>query len=376
MEKAAVLAGMLILNGKQTDYDGYRKYTWQKLSGIFSPSYNCVFDSETGWFARWGDSLDDDTEWCPFGNELVDIEISAGDCSSGAGNGASGFCRWCYKNNTAHNGHHMSLESFKMVLDHMPPTCFQVALGITDADKHPDLIEIMKYCRENDIVPNLTTAGYGLPQELLEEIASLAGAVAVSAYPHNTALAYETIRKFQNAGLEQVNMHLLYYADNMPFVYSVLHDIEMGYVQPQAVVLLGLKPKGRGSNLKPLPPDEFTKLMKYCLEHNIPVGMDSCSASKVLKAVDDLGIEGPQREHFHTVVEPCESGLFSIYVNVDGKVFPCSFTEGGKWGSKPQGINLLSVGDFVEDVWNHVAIEDWRDALLHNKRACPVYRID
>ena len=365
------IAGLLKVAGKKAEYDGYDKYSLLSLRGIFSPDYNCLFDMSSGEFARWGATLADDPERCVFGAELLDVELSSGDCSSGAGNGAAGFCRWCYKNNTAHNGKHMSLETFKSILDKVPPTVFQIALGITDADKHPELLEIMRYCREVDIIPNLTTAGFGLPQDLLEKIAGLAGAVAVSVYPHSKELAYKTIRAFQAEGMDQVNIHLLYHADNLPFVYGVLQDVKNKVVTPNAVVLLGLKPKGRGSNMKPLVSEKFTELIRWCMDNELPMGFDSCSASKFLRAVDDLDVSDRQRDYFHTVAEPCESSLFSLYIDVNANVFPCSFTEGVE-----QPISMLEAEDFVADVWDHPSMQAWRKKLLANDRRCPVYKID
>ena len=359
------IAGMLKVAGKKTEHDGFDKYSLLSLRGVFSPGYNYLFDVDTGEFARWGETLEDDPERCEFGPEIADIEISEGDCT--------GRCPWCYKSNPDNNGKHMTLDTFKKVLDLFPATLTQVALGLTDLDANPDLLDIMRYCLDNDVVPNFTTAGFGATPALVKATASMAGAVAVSVYPHTKEKAYETIRMFQAEGMDQVNIHLLYHDGNMDFVYSVLDDVRNKEVEPNAVVLLGLKPKGRGSNMKPLSPGRFTTLINWCLKNELPMGFDSCSATKFLKAVDDLGIKGEQREYFHTVAEPCESGLFSIYVSRDAKVYPCSFTEDTV---KAINLALFEPGEFTEEIWNHIVMEGWRDVLLHNKRACPAYNID
>lgn len=360
------LAGLVQHAAKKNAYEGYSKYRLLSLRAVISTNYNYLFNVDTGEFARWGHTFADDPEWSPFGPELADIEISEGDCS--------GACPWCYKSNAIHSGKHMSLATFRHVLDMFPATLTQVALGLTDLDANPDLLDIMAYCRAKDVVPNFTTAGFGCTPEMVEATAGLAGAVAVSVYPHTKERAYETIRAFQQEGLDQVNIHLLYHADNMPFVYSVLDDVRNKVVEPRAVVLLGLKPKGRGSNMHPLPPSEFTKLVKWCMENELPMGFDSCSASKFLKAVDDLGITGKRRDYFNQVAEPCESGLFSIYVSRDAKVYPCSFTE-----EVSEPIDLMSLEgekDFLNYVWHSLEMANWRSRLLENGRRCPVYKID
>ena len=70
-------------------------------------------------------------------------------------------------------------------------------------------------------------------------------------------------------------------------------------------------------------------------------------------------------------VEPCESGLFSSYINCYGKFFVCSFAEGeDEW---EDGIDVLHCDNFVKDVWNNSRLIAWRKRLLDKKRACPIY---
>ena len=48
---------------------------------FISPGYNYVFDKRSGFFARWGETQEQDPSYSPFGPELLDLEISSGgDC--------------------------------------------------------------------------------------------------------------------------------------------------------------------------------------------------------------------------------------------------------------------------------------------------------
>ena len=67
-------------------------------------------------------------------------------------------------------------------------------------------------------------------------------------------------------------------------------------------------------------------------------------------------------------VEPCESGLFSSYINCYGKFVYCSFAEGIE-----KEIDVLDCYDFLEDVWNSDQVIEWRKNLIENKRNCPIY---
>ena len=76
-------------------------------------------------------------------------------------------------------------------------------------------------------------------------------------------------------------------------------------------------------------------------------------------------------EHARLVAEPCESGLFSSYINCHGEFFVCSFSEGEKeW---KDGINVLDCGSFLEDVWYNDKVNEWRKKLLDNNRCCPIF---
>ena len=358
------LRDLLMAAGKKTEGNGYDVYKLGNVKGVFSLGYNYLFDEKGGYFCRWGKTPDEDPSCAP-GLELLDLEISVDGCS-----GAN--CPFCYKSNKPDEGKHMSLDTLSAILDKLPPTLTQIALGITALDAHPDLIGVLRAIRERNLVPNFTMNGLFLDNVDLPKIVSLVGAIAVSCYAHlGKEVCYNAVKRLKELGLEQTNIHLLYHSSNLPFVYEVLNDAKNGVVDPNAVVLLGLKPKGRGSDMQPLPQKEFTELVAWCLENELPMGFDSCSASKFLRSVDDLGVDGPQREYFHSVSEPCESGLFSLYIDVNATAFPCSFTEGVE-----QPISLLDIDDFERDLWHSPALEAWREKLLANNRACPVYDID
>ena len=329
---------------------------------LMSKDYNFSFDKETGVFHRWGKTYFEDPQFCPYGPEILDLEISVGDCA--------GNCPWCYKANSIGNGYHMSLETFKEILDKMPATLTQVALGLTDISANKDLIPILKYSREKGIVPNFTLAGYGLTEEILAEVAPLVGAIAVSVYPHNKELAYETARRFLQAGVKQTNFHLLYYQENKKHVLDVLNDyVEELAPKVNAIVLLALKTKGRAeSGFTPMPQDMFNDIVLNCLEREIPIGFDSCSAPKFEKFARSKGYD-----HLLKFTEPCESALMSSYIDVHGNFYPCSFMEGiGEWTT---GISVLDSEDFLTDVWYHPRLVGWRENLLNNCRNCPVFTI-
>ena len=91
---------------------------------VKTPDYNYVFNDKTGFFARWGKTVNDDPQMSKIGPEILDIEISE-ICSQN--------CNECYKSNTT-QGDNMSLDDFRKILDKMP-SVIQVAFGIGNIPK-------------------------------------------------------------------------------------------------------------------------------------------------------------------------------------------------------------------------------------------------
>ena len=340
---------------------------------ISHPDYHMIFDKTRGNMARWGRHHNEDAVYAPLGPELLDLEIVVDGCN-GAGHGP---CTFCYKANTNQTPRYMTYNTFRTLLSKFPKvnnvyTLTQIAFGITGVQSNPDFIKIMRHARRNGIIPNFTMTGADLTDELVTEISKLCGAVAISCYETDPELCFNTIKRMTDAGMQQVNMHLLYHANNLPFVYRVLETIQTDsrLEKLNAVVLLAGKPKGRGKKLQQPTQEDFTKLITYVFANNIRVGFDSCSATRFTKALNSIDLSDTYRNKLLTLIEPCESfGMFSSYVNVDGVYTPCSFGENEHgWET---GIDLLRPGfDFMYDLWENPKTIAWRVKSIANDRQC------
>lgn len=338
-----------------------------KVKAYKSKDYNFLFDKTNGNFARWGKTMKEDPIFAP-APEIADIEISV--------NGCPNRCKFCYKGNTPDAPTNMSFETYKQIIDKCPRTLTQVALGITGVQTNPDLIKILEYTRSKGIVPNFTLTGADLTEELAEKTAKLVGAVAVSVQKENRDICYNTVAKYASLGLKQINIHILTSFETLDFIYEVLEDIKTDERLKglNAIVLLGVKPKGRAKGqFTPLYQHDMNDLITYCFDHNISFGCDSCSAPKCSSAVDassDLSTEAKAK--LQQCIEPCESDLFSCYINVKGEFWHCSFAE-----NEPdvKTLSLLDVKDFVSDVWYSAPVDNFRQRLLANNRHCPIHNI-
>jgi hypothetical protein len=322
-----------------------------------SKNYNYNFDMETGFLARWGKTYEDDPQRAPV-PEILDIEVTT-ICKGPGGKP----CPFCYKSNTP-TGYNMSLDEFKTILDKMP-FLTQVAFGVdAQAESNPDLFDMMAYCREKQIIPNLTVAD--ISDETAEKIHKYAGAVAVSRYADKN-ICYDSIERLVKTGMKQVNMHIMVSEETYDHVIETLEDYHFDprLKDMNAIVLLSLKRKGRGVGYTPLAQEKFSKLVQMGFDLKVPFGFDSCSANKFVEVIKDR----PDKDKLEMLVEPCESTLFSSYINEKGIFYPCSFCEEG------EGLDVLACEDFARDIWNHSKTLAFVEKLQNNCRHCPVFEV-
>lgn len=325
-----------------------------------SPDYNFIFDPATGDFARWGGSPDDDPTMAPT-PEHLDIEIDTR---------CHGACRLCYKANGA-SGKSMSLDTFKAIMASKPDTLTQIAFGVGDWPSEESR-SIFKHSASLGIAPNVTIRperGRTLPDA---DVLARSGikAAAVSRYD-DPKTTYFLSRCLMGAGIQQVTIHQILSTETLDACLETLADVanpenELKYLH--AVTFLLVKPKGRAKGNANQPTIEaFKRILAVSRQLGVRVGFDSCSAPYVLEAGKSLGWTG-----FEESVEPCESGLFSLYIDVNGDAYPCSFAPGQPgWET---GIPVVSNG--IEAVWNHPRMMDWKDSLLANGRRCPLFNLD
>jgi len=366
-----------------------------KKKVCLSENYNYMFDKKTGYFARWGKNKEDDPVFSPLGPEIADIEIST-ICSGVKGVGP---CRFCYKSNTS-KGDVMDLPTFEKLLSKFPKTLSQIAFGIGDIDANADMWSIFRHCREKGVIPNVTINGEGLADYHVNQLSKLCGAVAVSRYAPNEGVCYDAVDLLTKAGMDQVNIHMMLSEETFGECMQLIEDYQRDprLAKLNAIVFLALKPKGRGKSMHPLKSlEKYKELMMAAMESGVGFGFDSCSAPLFLASIrslldDKVGQAMKFLSAYQTgdpdlvykameqLAEPCESYLFSIYVDVHGRTYPCSFLEG-----MSESIDILNCENFMLDVWYSKPVKEWRKKLLDTAsgegclvegcRQCPAFDI-
>lgn len=364
----------------QRTYNDINNKTWHVYHGptfkmticVSDYSYNCFFDKLTGLNIRFGKTLDEDPEVCELGPEIADIEIVTGSCPKVN----SENCRWCYKNNTSAAGRVMNLEQFKKVISSFPINLSQVALGITGVKSNPYLKDILMHLRDLGIIGNLTLTGADLDDEMADVLCQYCGACAVSCYDKAKDLCYNTIKKLHDNAMKKfnrnmhLNMHIVIADFSINHVMDVLNDIKDGKVPGlKSVVMLHAKPVGRAEKLDcSLSKENLTKVIKFCLDNNISFGFDSCNGYNVQKILNEMG-----KSELCSSIEPCESARMSIYVNVEGKITPCSFVE---HVYNDTSIDLLNNDINIEQIWTtNEMLSSFRSGTKCSD-SCPIYKLD
>ena len=183
------------------------------------------------------------------------------------------------------------------------------------------------------------------------------------------------MKELTDRGMTQVNIHCLLAHESSDKCIEVLLDSQRDsrLKSLNAIVYLWLKPKGNRNYFTQVRKEEYKELINLALEKKVRFGFDSCSAPMFLDAVKGH----KDYKQFEMMAEPCESfGLFSSYINAEGRYFPCSFAEGvGEW---KEGIDVANCDDFLGDVWNHPLLEKYRQRSIAEKdcngcRKCLLY---
>lgn len=273
--------------------------------------YTSFFNPITGFFARVPEKGTKDPFWSPHGPELMDISITNW-CDKG--------CSFCYKSSTI-RGEHMTLDDYKNVIDQAADMgTFQVALGGGNPNQHPNFVEILEYTASKGIVPNYSTNGRGLSDEILDATRKHCGVVAISAHPPYDETS-KSINKLVSEGIK-TNVHFILDTVSIDAAINWLKEPPKFLSGINAIVFLNYKPSGREVFEKTLLRhskrlEEFFRLATSP-QRKLKVGFDACCVSGVFARTNTS----------LSMVDACDAGRFSLYVSEDLKVYPCSFQSG------------------------------------------------
>ena len=324
------------------------------LQKIIDHKYNFIsmFNPKTGAYVRTGilNEHGFDTGIDPFMASfphLIDVGIM-GHCI----HGKTGLCVkagiGCYQSGLTVEQPNMLLKDFSEIAKQCNGRVNQFALGGRgDPEQHEHFEEILNICRENSIVPNFTTSGYGMTKELAQLSKQYCGAVAVSWYRND--YTFKAIQLLLEAGVK-TNIHYVLGINSLDEAITRLEngDFPMGI---NGIVLLLHKPVGLGSKENILTSRDIRISELFRLidrgKHRFKVGMDSCSVPGIVNFCENVIPEA---------IDPCEGGRFSCYIGADLVMLPCSFDQ-----QKKYGVSLRE--HTIEQAWNNPSFDRFRNIL-------------
>lgn len=329
---------------------------------IYSKEYNCRYRFIDGYMERWGRTEDDDNT--PGVPEVVDCEVTT-ICKGPGGV----LCPFCYKANTP-NGRNMSFDTFKTVFDKLPPTVQQIAFSAdANLSSNPDLFDMMAYCWTNPrfpVVPSISVAelDYATAYRLLTE--ATPGCVAVSLYA-DYDICYDTVKLLTDLRKELdhpvvINIQAVVAESTKERTLKMIADrsTDPRLAELDQAVFLGLKQVGRGEGFDILPLEEYKEIFTAASDAFDMFGVDVCATPKFLEWAP-TAFEQHKRV-CEEETEMCEAGHYSMYINVDGDVWPCSFLEGIPGWEK--GESLVTAKSFWSDIWFGPAFVKHRKDLV------------
>ena len=320
-----------------------------------------MFDPKTGFYVRTGIIENGkDTGVDPFMTtypQLIDVGIM-GSCESGR----LGLCKQagiqCYQDGLNKSLPDMTLDNFKKIVDESKGKVFQIALGGRgNPNKHAQFGEILKYCRDNGIVPNYTTSGMNLTDEEVALTKKYCGAVAVSWQRAQHTL--DAIRMFVKAGVK-TNIHYVLGNFSIEEAVDNLYGIDCNFPKGiNAVVFLAHKPVGLGDEKNVLRAnDPLVKRFFDLIDNNsfpFKIGFDSCSVPGILNYTAKID---------KASIDTCEGGRWSTYISSDMVALPCSFDQEHRWGVQ------LDENTTIQNAWNGAYFEDFRNSFRTSCRGC------
>jgi radical SAM protein with 4Fe4S-binding SPASM domain len=298
--------------------------------------YNFVGIPETGVTFRWGECFSENPYSAPW-PEIVDISIS-NYCTNG--------CEHCYRSSDE-NGEFMSIEDYRYVLNELSNEkygkVFQVALGGGEPLLHPDFNKLLEITREEfGIIPNYTTCGKFFNQDNLKATRKYCGAAAISWDPYRENLSLDELSKLGSRLLSEdirTNLHYVVSEKTLPKSLEILKGEYDEYLKSyNSIIFLTFKPTGRAGSDDVIKSASTLKSFLDLVENPftcLNIGFDACFVPVLMKNTNvDVDF-----------LDSCECGFFSVYIDEELNVKPCSFCNNNVYSYNLKQYNF-------ENVWH------------------------
>lgn len=240
--------------------------------------------------------------------DLVDVKITQY-CNFG--------CKFCYQGSTK-SGTHADFSQIKEIINTLADAeVFEIAYGGGEPTQHPEFIDILKYTRKHNIVPNFTTRDIKWLKNNIEDIKNIIGSCAVSIGNAQDIKKIRSIIDYHELPQDKICVQIVMGTES---VYNLENIVKTCCELRIPLTLLGFKTTGFGANFKQIKYNDWIGTVTKCLPNNswYKIGVDT---ALIQQSEEDLKKAGVPEWLYHK-----DEGVFSWYIDaVDHKMGPSSY---------------------------------------------------
>lgn len=271
--------------------------------------------------------------------ELIDIGIT-NRCTMG--------CKYCYTDSTP-QGEHAPKELVTRLITTLDAPPYQVAFGGGEPTLHPDLPWMLEEARKLGTVPNYTTSGSNLTDEVIGATNEFCGGVALSYHAHKGMDWFA--ERYQELGRRlrcQLNVHLIADIDVARNLHALLDLwLDMPERSMDVVLLAYHHDVGRAS---------FDRWMdRRVYEQDLPAAIHRAIGSGMRLSFSEgllpYFMSRPELGLNTSFAMACE-GIYSCYVDQAGRMHVSSFSaDCGDGRSILDGTSAQQLWEQLRHYW-------------------------
>ena len=282
--------------------------------------------------------------------ETIDVQVTNW-CDQG--------CPYCYMSSTT-KGKHAPKKLLTEIIQGLDLPPYQIAFGGGEPTSHPDFAWFLKYARENEVVPNYTTAGALIRDEVIDATNEFAGGVAITYHRSGGIDRFVDIYKKWRSLLSprvQINIHVLFDDD----VVKSLHELMASGLPNLRVVLLAYYASVGRAGFQGTP-------SKRVYNDEAPVAIrEALGVFENLAFSEGLLPYFLSRDILPTEFATSQEGYYSCYVSKDGDVSYSSFDP--STGKGPRALNIYDRP--LQELWSAGDLGYINGVLMGACYSCP-----
>jgi len=235
------------------------------------------------------------------------------------------LCKGCYNTHKDDEIKDMPLENAKAVIDKLSELgVFSLSFGGGEPTLHPDVFEIAKYAREKQVLPNMTTNGLTMTEQLAEEC-KVFGNVHFSIHKlQDMEFVFSAIRTYRKATGKRPGLNLLLTTETVPHLDDIFRTARKAGIK--IILFLRYKTTVKNADTQGLSIDENindipARLKQLHRANKRLMFLYDCSLFEVLAEN-----EFADKKTYHKYDNNgCLGGNAYIAIDVNGMFKPCSF---------------------------------------------------